>query len=430
MCSSDLRCLDLAVEELDEEAIRAAHLVAFHLPMHTATRIAAKLTSRIRELNPRARLCFYGLYAPMNEVYLRRLGADFILGGEFESGLKSLVGRLGSAPPGELLSQLEPTVSIERQQFLMPDRSGLAELSRYAQLNTGRGELRTVGYTEASRGCRHQCRHCPVVPVYRGRFRIVQPERVLEDIRQQVAAGAEHVTFGDPDFFNGVGHALRIVQSLHQEHPNLTYDVTIKIEHLLRNRNHLETLRLTGCLFVTSAVESVDDSVLALLDKGHTREDFVEALRLCREVGLTLHPTFVAFTPWISIAGYRDLLAVIAELDLIEEVSPIQLAIRLLIPAGSKLLELPEVQALVGPFDEEALVHPWRHPEPEVDRLQVEVQALVRSASAGHEHRRQIFSRVWSLAEGADGAPPNPFPSWFSEVGPRPVPYLTEPWYC
>ena len=109
-----------------------------------------------------------------------------------------------------------------------------------------------MGYTEATRGCKHLCRHCPVVPVYRGAFRIVQQDVVLEDIRQQVAAGAEHITFGDPDFFNGPGHAIPIVEALHREWPALTYDVTIKMEHLLKHRELLPVLKATGCLFVTS----------------------------------------------------------------------------------------------------------------------------------------------------------------------------------
>src|SRR5579875_3620025 len=92
-----------------------------------------------------------------------------------------------------------------------------------------------------------------------GRFRIIQPEIVLADIRQQVEMGAQHVTFGDPDFFNGIRHALRIVTALHQEFPALTYDVTIKVEHLLKHAEYLQILRDTGCLFVTTAVESLDD---------------------------------------------------------------------------------------------------------------------------------------------------------------------------
>ncbi len=424
-------CLDLAVEPLDEEAVRAAQVVAFYLPMHTATRIATRVVERVKVLNPDAHLCFYGLYASMNEPLLRRLGADTVLGGEFEAGLGSVIERLRAAPAGaKKVFQIEPVVSLAKQQFVVPDRSGLAALSKYAQLEVGDGQSRTVGYTEASRGCKHLCRHCPVVPVYQGQFRIVQRDVVLEDIRRQVAAGAEHITFGDPDFFNGIGHALALVRALRAEHPHLTYDVTIKIEHLLKHAKHLTTLKETGCLFVTSAVESIDDRVLERLNKGHTRDDFLRVVRLCREAGLTLHPTFVAFTPWISIEGYQELLSLLAELDLIDHVSPIQLAIRLLIPAGSKLLELPEVQEIVGPFDETALVYPWRHSDPRADQLQGEIQALVGAATARGASRREIFAQVWLLAEQAPGGLGRPLPLSVQTPARVTIPYLTEPWYC
>lgn len=424
-------CVDLAVDRLDQEAICAADLVAFYLPMHTATRIATRVVERVKTLNPHAHLCFYGLYASMNESFLRRLGAHAILGGEFEAGLVRLVEQMRSAPAvTKGMDQTAPVVSLAKQRFLVPDRSDLVDLSRYAHLHLGNGETRTVGYTEASRGCKHLCRHCPVVPVYQGQFRIVQRDVVIEDIRRQVAAGAGHITFGDPDFFNGIGHSLAIVRALHEQFPELTYDVTMKIEHLVKYAEHLGPLKETGCLFVTSAVESIDNRVLALLDKGHTREDFIEAVRLCREAELTLNPTFVAFTPWISVEGYQDLLSLLAELDLIAHVAPIQLAIRLLIPAGSKLLELAEVQRMVGPFDEAALVYPWHHPDPRADQLQSDIQAVVEAAAARGEGRRETFSRVWLLAEQASNGSARPLPPTV-EGWPRvTIPYLTEPWYC
>ncbi len=75
------------------------------------------------------------------------------------------------------------------------------------------------------------------MPIYNGQFRIVQPDVVLADVDAQVAAGAEHITFGDPDFFNGPTHAMRVVDALHAAHPQVTYDVTIKVEHLLQHRD-------------------------------------------------------------------------------------------------------------------------------------------------------------------------------------------------
>ncbi|HSB69930.1 MAG TPA: CUAEP/CCAEP-tail radical SAM protein [Candidatus Methylomirabilis sp.] len=431
-----VRCLDTAVESPDEEAIRDADLVAFHVPMHTATRLAIALLPRVRRLNPHAHLCFYGLYAPVNEGHLRALGAGTILGGEFEAGLAKLVRRLSGGGNG---GQVEPVVSLDRQRFLVPDRVTLPPLSRYAHLNLGDGQRRTVGYTEASRGCKHLCRHCPIVPVYAGRFRVVQPDVVLEDIRRQVAAGARHISFGDPDFWNGIGHAMPLVQALHAEHPDLTYDVTIKIGHLLTHRRHLTTLRDTGCLFVTSAAESVDDRVLALLDKGHSRRDFEEVVRLLRETGLTLHPTFVAFTPWTSLPAYLELLEAVARLDLVEQVAPIQLALRLLIPAGSRLLDLPETLEVLEGFDPVRLSYRWRHPDPRVDRLQEEVQGFVQRAEATGTGRREIFEGVWGIAARAAGLggrcgparPPGHACAPNADRPSRPpIPYMSESWYC
>jgi radical SAM superfamily enzyme YgiQ (UPF0313 family) len=410
-------CADLCVESLDADTVREAGLVGFYLPMHTATRLAAKVIEKVRRLNPAAHLCCYGLYAPLNESYLRGIGAGTVLGGEFEPGLVSLAARLAAGISGA--PQSEPLISLDRLKFQVPLRSGLPSIEKYTRLRIG-GEAKRVGYTEASRGCKHLCRHCPVVPVYQGSFRVVQPEVVLADIRQQVATGAEHITFGDPDFFNGPTHAMRIVDALHQEFPHLTYDATIKIEHLLKHRELLPRLGETGCLFVTSAAESVDDAVLAKLDKGHTRADFVEVAREFRSLGLTVAPTFIPFTPWTTRESFRELLEQLVELDLVEHVAPVQLALRLLIPRGSRLLELADVQAVIREFDEPALLYRWRHSDPAVDALAE--QALRIAAS--HGSRREVFGYLWNLVHD------HPLPENSDPSPHAAIPYLDEPWFC
>jgi hypothetical protein len=322
-------------------------------------------------------------------------------------------------------------ISLARQRFVTPDRNGLPPLAQYAQLVLPGGARRTVGYTEASRGCKHLCRHCPVVPVYQGHFRIVQREVVLEDIRRQVAAGAQHITFGDPDFFNGIGHAVALVRALHREFPQVTYDATIKVEHLLQHSEHLPLLRETGCAFVVSAVESVDDYVLQhILEKGHTRADFVRVTRMFREEGLVLAPTFVPFHPWMTLEGYAGLLASIADLDLVEHVSPVQLSIRLLVPAGSRLLELPEARAAIGEFDEGALSYRWVHPDPPVDKLQRELEGTIARAVTAKEDRRAIFRRAWEMTHEAMAMRAPRLPAVPPGRARVTIPYLTEPWYC
>ena len=421
----DVTCVDLTKQRLPDAVVETASSIGFHLPMHTATRLAAPAIGRVRRLAPSARICAYGLYAPLNAPWLRSIGVDDVLGGEFEEELTAIANAC-SAGLKPCATTNQPPVKVPRIHFLVPDRSGLLPLDRYATLHMPDGTRRVVGSTEASRGCKHLCRHCPIVPVYEGQFRIVQPDVVLADVAAQVAAGAGHITFGDPDFFNGPAHAMRIVDGLHAAHPQVTYDVTIKVEHLLQHRDLLPRLRDTGCLFVTSAVESVDDRALAYLRKGHTRRDFVEAAALCRSIGLTLVPTFVAFHPWLTLDGYCDLLDTIAELDLVDHVPSIQLAIRLLIPEGSKLLELDDVKSLVAGFDPATLAYGWAHPDPRVDELQRDVAALVGVKIASD--RRALFEEISALAHDRAGVPRTTVAS--AQTLARAVPYLSEPWYC
>jgi radical SAM superfamily enzyme YgiQ (UPF0313 family) len=419
----DVRAVDTSREPLLDEDISAAGLVAFFLPMHTATRLAVPLVDRVKAVNPDARLAAYGLYAPLNAEWLRERGVDDVLGPDAEHELVSLARFQGSRLKAQGSSD-EHSSRRNSKEFIQPDRSSLPPLTQYAALQMPDGTRRVVGNTDATRGCKHVCRHCPIVPVYQGRFHAVPLDIVFDDIRAQVAQGAQHITFGDPDFFNGPTHARRLVERLAREFPHITYDVIIKIEHLLKHCDMLSLLRETGCLFITSAVESVDDAVLEKLQKGHTRADFIRAVDLCRRAGVALAPTFVAFTPWTTLESYANLLDQIDTLDLVNDVAPIQLAIRLLVTAESRLLELPDVRALVEPFDPQSLTWPWRHADPRVDELQRNVMGIVSARS--NASRGEIFEAIKgpAKAEAINGP---------AKAGHyvRPIPpFVTEAWYC
>ena len=424
----EVACADASRGPISDEQFAAASVIAFYLPMHTATRLAVPLIDRAREVNPSARLCAYGLYAPLNGAWLRERGVE-VLGPEAEQELVDLVNSQPSTPNSQRArgqSQIADGKSqiVPRLRFITPDRAGLPPLEDYASLRMPDGTRRVIGSTDATRGCKHLCRHCPIVPVYEGQFRVVPLDVVMADVRAQVAAGAQHISFGDPDFLNGPTHARHLIERLAAEFPGLSYDVTIKIEHLLKHSEMIPLLRGTGCLFICSAVESIDDAVLRHLRKGHTRRDFVDVAHLCREAGVTLVPTFVAFTPWTTLEGYVELLDLLEEMDLVEQVAPIQLAIRLLVTAGSSLLELDDIRRVVSPFEAASLTWPWRHDDPRVDALQAAVMRLVGTAS--ELPRGQVFAAIAALARAHAHLPA----SLPRTTRGGPVPYVSEPWYC
>jgi radical SAM superfamily enzyme YgiQ (UPF0313 family) len=437
----EVRCQDLAIERLDEHLVAWAGLVGISVPMHTATRLGVRVAAWVRELNPAAHVAFYGLYASLHtDVLVGRLG-DSAIGGEYEGPLVALADALdrrnGRADPlgavaGVRTASDDGGIFLGRQSFRVPRRDLLPPLDRYAHVDLGTHQ-KVAGYVEASRGCAHRCLHCPITPVYGGRLRVVERDVVLDDIEQLVRLGAEHITFGDPDFFNGIRHSLRIVEELHAAFPRLTYDVTIKVEHLLEHREHLPTLARTGCLFIVSAVEAVHDDVLAHLAKGHTAADVDTALALTRDVGIPIRPTFVPFTPWLSLDGYVGLLRFVRARGLLHHVDPVQFAIRLLVPRGSSLYGTPSLAPYVGEFDSQTFSYAWIHPDPRMDALQRDVAAAVEAAAASGESPEQTLRTVEQLALKAAGggsagisADDDPF----NLVEAAFVPRLTETWFC
>jgi hypothetical protein len=319
---------------------------------------------------------------------------------------------------------------VSRLAFPVPSRAGLRPLEDgYVRLEH-HGRRGLVGFVQASRGCRHWCRHCPIPPVYGGRFFVIPRDVCLADIRQLVEAGASHITFGDPDFLNGPGHTLAVARAMHAEFPGLTFDVTAKVEHLLRHRARLPELAWLGCLFIVSAVESMSDVVLAHLEKGHSSRDVLEVARLVRAAGIALRPTWVAFTPWTTLADYQRMLDFVEGEDLIDHVDPVQYSIRLLVPPGSLLLQTAALRPFLGPLVEHDFYHGWTHPDPRMDDLHRTVAEAVAAGVGSGRDPVEIFDHVRRLADSAAGVPVRGgVAARVSADRPRP-PRLTEPWFC
>jgi radical SAM superfamily enzyme YgiQ (UPF0313 family) len=435
----DPTAIDTSVSALPDEALTRARILAISVPMHTALRLGVRVAERARRLNPAITICFFGLYATLNAEYLLRAHADALIGGEYEETLVALAQALErgvplAEVPGVTTREATAAPVLRRLPLIPPARDTLPALDQYARLVAG-DEMRLAGYVEASRGCLHTCRHCPITPVYGGRFFVLPRETVLADMQAQVAAGARHITFGDPDFMNGPKRSMDLARALHTEFPDVTFDATIKVAHILERRDLFPELAALGCAFVVSAVESLSEDVLRHLAKGHTRADVVEALAILDAAGIPMRPTFVAFTPWTTARDYLDLLDFVAEHDLIEAVDAIQYAIRLLVPPGSALLTEADASAWVGPLDERAFSYTWAHPDPRMDALQREVMALVERAAAQGQSTRATFYALRALAEERLGSDMTLAMTRRGRRLPvltagRPVPRLTEAWFC
>jgi hypothetical protein len=403
----DVKALDLSVENWDEDAVEWADRVALSVPMHTAARLAVSASERLGGRRPH---CFYGLYAP---VVADRGAPAF--GGEFTAALVAWAGDAGTRPAGS------GCIDLARSEWHLPARHLLPPLEHYSHLEIG-GDHRLAGYVEASRGCVHRCRHCPIPIVYDGRIRVDPVASVMADIDQLVGAGARHITFGDPDFLNGPQHAQRVVEAFAARFPDVTFDCTVKVEHVLRHHDVWPHFAAAGCLFVVSAVECLNDGILELLDKGHTAAEAAKAVDVLRSAGIEPHPSFLPFTPWTSLDDVADVALFVGDHEL--ALDPVQLSVRLLLPPGSLLLDLAETGPHLDGYDRDRLTWRWRSADPAVDRLHTRLAALVE---AGVERpAAAVLDDAAAEIAAATGRPIDGMSAGALRSGPR----LTEPWFC
>lgn len=424
--------LDLAVQAADPAALAHASFVGVSVPMHTALRLGLRFVAQLREARPEGgpTICFFGLYAGLNRDFLLEAGVDYVIGGEFEEALVALVHRVDQGvtevPPGVSSTAAVSPPVVARLKYQLPSRDRLPVLDRYAKLDDG-STLRMAGHVEATRGCLHVCRHCPLTPVYNGRFFAVPVDLVMEDVRRQVAAGAQHITFGDPDFLNGPTHAVRVVERMQAEFPNVTFDCTTKVEHLLRHADLLPKFRRAGCLFITSAFESISDEILSHLAKGHTRDDEVRAIALAKDADISVRPTWIPFTPWTRRGDFVDLLRFVGDHGLVDRVAAVQYVIKLLLPPGSPLVHLDAMRPHLLGLDESSFTYRWRYADESVAELERAVDGVVRGGVAAKQSDDQIYEQLLTMVDALDGVS-RVRTSRRDHVSKSPK--LTEQWFC
>lgn len=402
----EVSAFDLAVESVSPEQLQSfaaeADLIGISTPMHTAGRLGVRIARQLEGMSEK--IVFYGLAAGL----LRDLGLGRAISGDTDLQLVALAnGESASAVP-----------VFDRESRVVPDRSILPPLDRYASYRDAGGGSHVAGYVEVTRGCAHRCTHCPLTPIYAGRLRLNGADTVLADIAQQVEAGAEHITFGDPDFLNAPELAMHLLRSAAEAHPGTTFDATIKVEHLIEHQNLLPEMTALGVTFITSAFESVDDLLLQILDKGHTTADLDLAIELTANAGIALRPTWLPFTPWTSAEHYLGLLEFVESRCLVDLTPPVQLGLRLLVPSDSPLVDPMREMNSLASYDADGLTWNWRHEDPRMDDLQAEIAVLAE--------RQATFAQIKHAACRVLGV--EPWPDIDAAHVHRPG--LTEDWFC
>ena len=400
--SNQIDIVDYSIEEKDL-TLDNYDVLGIYASMHTASVLAEQY---LRDRKLPNKLFVFGLYANVfSEMF-----SDFQSIHSFDSDeLESL-----------LQVQLNPNYSFKHT---VPDRTILPSITDYSHIVDGSNNL-IAGSVETTYGCKHECTHCPVPIEFKGIFKTFGTEKIITDVTNQVEEGAKHISFNDPDFFNGPKHALKILQLLNEKHPSITYDSTIKVEHILKYPDYFQELKNLNMLFVISAFETTNDHVLNILQKNHSSNDLNKAVELSLENNIDIRPTWMPFSPWTEQNDLISIIKLIENYKLRETVDPIQLTIKLLIPKNSLILKRPEMEEYLLNYDPASFSYAWKYKFPTIDNIQNELFTYVLQHESENEYT-QYLGLVDILESHTGETLLNP-----EKYNQRIVPKLSETWFC
>ena len=400
--SNQIDVVDYSIEEKNL-TLDNYDVLGIYASMHTASVLAEQY---LRDRKLPNKLFVFGLYANVfSEMFSNFQSIHSFDSDELESLLEV---------------QLNPNYSFKHS---VPDRTILPSITDYSHIVDGSNNL-IAGSVETTYGCKHECTHCPVPIEFKGMFKTFGTEKIITDVTNQVEEGAKHISFNDPDFFNGPKHALKILQLLNEKHPSITYDSTIKVEHILKYPDYFQELKNLNMLFVISAFETTNDHVLNILQKNHSFNDLNKAVELSLENNIDIRPTWMPFSPWTEQNDLISIIKLIENYKLRETVDPIQLTIKLLVPKNSLILKRPEMKEYLLDYDPSSFSYAWKYKFPNIDNIQNELFTYVLQHESENEYT-QYLGLVDILESHTNETLLNS-----EKYSQRIVPKLSETWFC
>ena len=400
--SNQIDIVDYSIEEKNL-TLDNYDVLGIYASMHTASVLAEQY---LRDRKLPNKLFVFGLYANVfSEMFSNFQSIHSFDSDELESLLEV---------------QLNPNYSFKHS---VPDRTILPSITDYSHIVDGSNNL-IAGSVETTYGCKHECTHCPVPIEFKGMFKTFGTEKIITDVTNQVEEGAKHISFNDPDFFNGPKHALKILQLLNEKHPSITYDSTIKVEHILKYPDYFQELKNLNMLFVISAFETTNDHVLNILQKNHSFNDLNKAVELSLENNIDIRPTWMPFSPWTEQNDLISIIKLIEKYKLRETVDPIQLTIKLLVPKNSLILKRPEMKEYLLDYDPSSFSYAWKYKFPNIDNIQNELFTYVLQHESENEYA-QYLGLVDILESHTNETLLNS-----EKYSQRIVPKLSETWFC
>ncbi|MFB3889195.1 MAG: radical SAM protein [Candidatus Bathyarchaeia archaeon] len=207
----------------------------------------------------------------------------------------------------------------------------------------------------SSRGCPFQCTFCMASKMCGTRFRTRSPEKTVEELEWlRDTHHADVIAFYDDTFTIDKKRAAAICDLIHQRGFDLPWDCRTRVDQI--NREVLLKLKAANCQLIHFGVESGSQRMLDAMKKRTTVEQNAAAIKLVKEIGISVAISVVVGYPGETEAELKQ------TFDFIKQTKPDFVYVCQAIPyPGTELLEILhrmgwEVSEDWNQFDEQSPV--------------------------------------------------------------------------
>jgi anaerobic magnesium-protoporphyrin IX monomethyl ester cyclase len=208
------------------------------------------------------------------------------------AGIKGITfrqnGRLVATPQREFIDNLD-TLPLPARHLL--------PLSRYQAL----------GYPVSiitSRGCPYSCIFCQGRRMVGKKVRKRSAARIVDEIEQILSYGINRINVADDLFASDKAKVMEVCGEIRKRGLSFTWSAFARVNTV--DRETLQIMKDTGCDSVSFGVESGNPEMLKRIRKNITLDQVRQAVRLCNEVGMLAHTSFVVGLPGESMETLEE----------------------------------------------------------------------------------------------------------------------------
>lgn len=251
----------------------------------------------------------YSLRRVAEEFYAA--GADFVLSGEADRRILSLVDGLAGKAPRENLRNIDglgtrqfynpPLGQIEDLDALPFPAWDLFPLSNYWTLRHSHGPFETGRYLPllTSRGCPYPCKFCVVPETNARKWRARSAQNVVDEIElhsQKFGVREFHVEDLDPTISDK--RTREICREILKRDLKITWKLAAgtKVESI-QNEETIDLMAQAGCRYISISPETGSERLLKLMDKPFDLEHAVRIVKRMNETGIRSQACFVLGFP-------------------------------------------------------------------------------------------------------------------------------------